>query len=167
MYLKVFVWIGLGAFALLSATDWVLTYKILTAFPTAMETNPLAAVCLKHGGWSGLAVYKALTVLVFFGGVYTLLKRRPPVAVGVVAFGCSALVAVTLYSHNLLSHANRALDAGFAECASTPPDRALADEFNDTYVPHEYYPPLIYLPAVDTQVASQTPESNPANSTTH
>jgi hypothetical protein len=167
MYLKIAVWIGLGAFALLSAADWLLTYKILTAFPTAMETNPLAAVCLKHGGWSGLAVYKALTVLVFFGGVYMLLKRRPPVAVGVVVLGCSALVAVTLYSHNLLSHANRAKGTIPTEFVATQPDRNLADELSETYIPQEYFPPLVYHPVEESQIASQTPESNTANAATH
>src|SRR5262245_50342592 len=103
MYLKLAVWIGLGAYVALSVTDWYLTYQILTAFPAAVAANPLAAKCLRQPGWSGLAVYKAVTVVVFCGGVYMLLNRRPPVAAGVMVFGCTALVAVTLYSQNLLT----------------------------------------------------------------
>jgi hypothetical protein len=126
MPLKFAVWFGLTAFALLSATDWLLTYTILNSFPTAIETNPLAAACLEHAGWSGLAVYKVATVLVFVSGTYLLLKRRPPVAAGLVALGCTALVSVTLYSYNLISTANRLTENGIpADVVWTRPERCL------------------------------------------
>lgn len=116
MRLKHAVWMGLGVYVLLSVTDWVMTSTLLRAHPGAVEANPLAAACLKHFGWNGLALYKATGVLVFVGALVFVANRRPVVASLVTAGGCAVLLAVTIYSHRLLVAAHR--DA--VECAPWP-----------------------------------------------
>jgi hypothetical protein len=107
MRLKLVVGLGLAFYALLSATDWVMTFALLRLHPGAVEANPLAAACLEQYGWDGLALYKTGGVLVFVGAVVLLTRRRPAIAVGVVALGCAALLAVTIYTHGLLCEAHR------------------------------------------------------------
>ena len=107
MRLKSAVWIGLGVYALLSATDWVMTFALLRAHPGAVEANPLAAACLERYGWDGLALYKTAGVLVFVGAVALLVRRRPAVAAVVTAGACAVLLAVTTYTHGLLREAHR------------------------------------------------------------
>lgn len=107
MRLKVAVWLGLGVYALLSATDWLMTYALLRMHPGAVEANPLAAACLDLYGWNGLALYKVGGVLVFLGAIALLLPRRPKVAALVTAGGCAVLLAVTIYTHGLIREAHR------------------------------------------------------------
>jgi hypothetical protein len=107
MRLKLVVGLGLALYALLSATDWLMTFALLRLHPGAVEANPLAAACLEQHGWNGLALYKVGGVLVFVGSVILLARRRPKVAVGVVALGCAALLTVTVYTHGLLCEAHR------------------------------------------------------------
>lgn len=38
----------------------------------------------------------------FLGAVYLLARRRPAVALGVVAIGCAVLLSVTTYTHGLI-----------------------------------------------------------------
>jgi hypothetical protein len=132
MYLKLAVGLGLGVYALLSATDWMMTYALLRIHPGAVEANPMAAACLEQYGWNGLALYKAGGVLVFVGAVFLLARRRPAVAVGVVAVGCAVLLSVTVYTHGLICEAKReTADAAWpkpkprpaAETGFTVPDR--------------------------------------------
>ena len=107
MYLKCFCWSGLGLYAILSVADWMLTFALLSAHPGAVESNPLAAACLEQHGWDGLALYKLGGVVVFTAAVVLIIRRRPRVAAGVVALGCSVLLWVTTYSHSLLCDAHR------------------------------------------------------------
>jgi hypothetical protein len=107
MVLKLLLWCGLGLYAVLSAADLLLTSALLRLNPAAFESNPLAAAWLERHGWGGLAVYKALTVAVFIVAVMLLARRRRGVAVGVVGFGCTALLWVTIYSHGLLCQSHR------------------------------------------------------------
>jgi hypothetical protein len=106
MRLKTFCAIGLGVYALLSAADLLLTISLLKTSGEAYEANPAAAAFLERHGWGGLAAFKAGGVLMFFGAVFLLARRKPGVAAGVVTFGCGVLLAVTLYSHNLIRQAN-------------------------------------------------------------
>lgn len=106
MRLKTFCAIGLGVYALLSAADLLLTISLLKTSGEAYEANPAAAACLEQHGWGGLAAFKAGGVLMFFGAVYLLARRKPGVAAGVVTFGCGVLLAVTLYSHALIRQAH-------------------------------------------------------------
>jgi hypothetical protein len=107
MRLKLAIWFGLALYALLSATDWVMTYTLLRLHPGAVEANPVAAACLSAYGWNGLAIYKSAGVLVFAGAVVLLIRRRPAVAASVVTFGCAVLLWVTYYSHTLICEAHR------------------------------------------------------------
>jgi hypothetical protein len=107
MRLKHAVWMGLGLYALLSVTDWVMTFALLRLHPGAIEANPLAAACLERYGWNGLALYKFGGVLAFVGAVALLVRRRPVLATGVVALGCAVLLSVTIYTHGLLITAHR------------------------------------------------------------
>ncbi|QJW92881.1 DUF5658 family protein [Frigoriglobus tundricola] len=107
MCLKLAVWMGLGLYALLSATDWMMTHALLKLHPDAVEANPIAAACLDLHGWDGLALFKVGGVLMFLGAVFLLVRRRPAVAAGVVAIGCSVLLSVTVYTHSLILQAHR------------------------------------------------------------
>jgi hypothetical protein len=119
MSLKLMVWIGLGLFALLSATDWLLTFALLRGQPDAFEANPLAAACLERYGWVGLGFYKLAGVVVVIASVILLLRRQPPVAAGVVALGCAVLLCVTVYTHQLIC-ASRQEAREMAEDAAWP-----------------------------------------------
>jgi hypothetical protein len=107
MFLKLAVWMGMGLFALLSATDWLMTFALLRANPSAVEANPLAAACLDLYGWDGLALYKLGGVVVVLGAVGLIARRRPVVAAGVLALGCSVLMSVTVYTHDLICESRR------------------------------------------------------------
>jgi hypothetical protein len=100
---RVYCAVGFAAYALLSAVDLRLTAALLNANPGAYESNPFAAACLEQHGWQGLAVYKMAGVVAFAGALLLLVWHRPKVASAVVTFGCAVLVAVTTYSHDLLS----------------------------------------------------------------
>lgn len=107
MRLKLAIWFGLALYALLSATDWLMTYTLLRLHPGAVEANPVAAACLSAYGWNGLAIFKAVGVLVFAVAVVLLVRRRPSAAAGVVTFGCAVLLWVTYYSHALICEVRR------------------------------------------------------------
>jgi hypothetical protein len=94
--------VGAGLYAVLSVTDWVLTYSLLNLHPAAVEANPVAAACLERHGWDGLALYKVGSVLMFLGAVVLLTRRRPALAAAVVTTGCVVLLGVTLYTHVLI-----------------------------------------------------------------
>jgi len=120
MRLKYVVWLGLGLYVLLSATDWAFTFALLHGYPGAVETNPLAAACLARFGWGGLALYKATGVLVFVGAVLLLVRRRPILAAKLTGGACAVMLAVLVYTHGLLCEAHRdavdrAQDAAWAQ----------------------------------------------------
>jgi hypothetical protein len=131
---NVVILVGLGLFALLSVTDWVMTFALLRLHPGAVESNPVAAACLERYGWEGLALYKTGSVLVFLGAVYLLARRRPAVAACVVAFGCAALLAVTTYSHDLIREAHQERKQ-LAETEFPKPKKKKATTFNGIPIP--------------------------------
>jgi uncharacterized membrane protein len=122
MFVKLVVWLGLGLYALLSATDWLMTFALLREHPDAIESNPLAAACLDLYGWTGLALYKLVGVFVLVGAVVLIARRRPPVAAGVIVLGCAVLLTVTVYSHSLLCASQR--EAREFEDAAWPKPKA-------------------------------------------
>jgi hypothetical protein len=117
MFLKIAVWLGMGIYALLSATDWMMTHALLQAHPGAIEANPLAAACLHRYGWDGLAVFKCAGVAVVLGAVFLIARSRPAVAGGVVALGCAVLLSVTVYTHGLLRDSNREAREAYDDAA--------------------------------------------------
>jgi len=58
---------------------------------------------LKQYGWSGLAIYKAATTLVVVASVLIILRHKPRLAAAVATMACLLVLAVALYSHNLLT----------------------------------------------------------------
>lgn len=107
MRLKLYCWIGIGLFSLLSAADLVLTRSLLQLNEAAYESNPAAAACLARFGWGGLALYKAAGVLGFIGPVALLAGRRPTVGAALVTLGCVVLLSVTTYSRDLIRETER------------------------------------------------------------
>lgn len=100
---KLFCLVGLGFYTALSAADFLLTHTLIEGSGgQAFEANPIAAVWLEEHGWAGLAAFKAAGVLVFLGTIALLVPRRPRVAAGLVALGCSVLIGVTTYSQGLI-----------------------------------------------------------------
>jgi hypothetical protein len=99
--------------------------------------------------------------MVFCVGVYMLLKRRPPVAAGVVVFGCTALVAVTLYSHNLFSDANDLMERAHDDPIWKQPEYGLFEREENAH-PREYFPPLKYSTGPSPQVAHEPQPSEVA-----
>jgi hypothetical protein len=99
---------GVVAFALLSLTDFVQTYALITRGEgTVYEANPVAGAWLERHGWSGLAAFKLGAVAVFAGAAVLLAIRRPRAGAGVLALGCLALLTVTLYSSRLIANTDR------------------------------------------------------------
>ncbi len=86
-------------FALLSLADLALTKALIQqGLGQVYEANPVAAWCLWHHGWAGLAAFKVLLVL-SASGLSTLISLRRPGAGGrLLALGCAATAAVVLYS---------------------------------------------------------------------
>jgi hypothetical protein len=107
------IWLaGLALFALLSVTDFVQTYALITEGDGGVyEANPVAGAWLERHGWSGLAAFKAGAVAVFTGAATLLLVRRPKAGAGVMALGCAALLAVTIYSSQLIAAAHQPREA--------------------------------------------------------
>jgi hypothetical protein len=99
----------LALFAALSLADLALTWHLLqNPGSGAYESNPVAAWWLAHFGWAGLAGFKGGAVLLAATLSLVVSRHRPRAAGWVLAFGCSALLAVVLYSGLLV----RGMEAG-------------------------------------------------------
>ncbi len=95
-------------FALLSATDFGLTWHLLRSGSGAVyEGNPVAAWWLGHYGWLGLAAFKAAMMTLAAGLGVLIFLRRPATGNRVLAFACAALGAVVLYSGYLCNDLRR------------------------------------------------------------
>jgi hypothetical protein len=103
------IWLaGLVLFALLSLTDFVQTYALITRGDGAVyEANPVANAWLESHGWGGLAAFKLGAVAVFVGAAVLLAMRRPRAGAGVLALGCLALLSVTIYSSRLIANSDQ------------------------------------------------------------
>jgi hypothetical protein len=105
MWLRVYFWLGMACFVVLSATDLLFTSALLKGNCEAYESNPIAAAFLEQHGLRGLALYKFGGVIAFLGSVALLARRRPKVAAGVVTLGCAVILSVVMYSHGLIRDA--------------------------------------------------------------
>ena len=63
---------------------------------------------MEEGGWDGLAVYKALATLIFLSAIMLLARRSPKVAGNVLVLACGVLLAVTMYTHELIRETHSA-----------------------------------------------------------
>jgi hypothetical protein len=89
----------LALFAALSLADLALTWLLLErSGGRAYESNPVAAWWLLSFGWAGLAGFKFAVAGVVAGLALVVSRSRPRAGGRVLAFGCSALLAVVLYS---------------------------------------------------------------------
>lgn len=161
MTIRSYCGIGLILFTILGVADFLLTYFLIqTTGGEAYEANPVAAAWLSHYGWSGLAGFKAASMLVVVITVVVLVRRRPAFGVGVITFACLSLLWVTAYSSRLLAE-SRELNEEIALAESDPINRARVD-----IPPHRYkqLPPIPWggwsLP--ERPAASEPP--SPANS---
>lgn len=103
MSLRKYTLIALVVFAVLGVIDFIDTFVLIRQSDGHVyESNPLAATWLKDFGWKGLAVFKAITILIVGAIVLLLLKRSPRSAAAVATFACLCLFAVTIYSRNLI-----------------------------------------------------------------
>lgn len=94
--------LGLAAFAALSLTDFVLTFALILTKPGAYESNPVAAAWLEKYGWRGLAGFKSLSALVVLIALGMVCWKRPRFGAWAVLAACLAMLAVAVYSRDLM-----------------------------------------------------------------
>jgi hypothetical protein len=86
-------------FLLLSLADLTMTWALIRAgLGQIYESNPVAAWCLRWQGWAGLALFKAVMVLISIALVAVISWRRPRTGGRVLALSCLVTAAVVLYS---------------------------------------------------------------------
>jgi cytochrome bd-type quinol oxidase subunit 2 len=100
MTTKSYTLAALIVFALLGVIDLIYTF---TLDGQVYESNPLAATWLKNYGWGGLAIFKALTTLVVAAIVLIIRRHNPRTAAVLATAACLSVLAVALYSRNLLT----------------------------------------------------------------
>jgi hypothetical protein len=116
-------------FGLLSVADFAFTRHLVDRSEgTIYESNPLAEICLASLGWTGVALFKTLGVLLVASTALFVSCRRPRLGGGILHLGCAATGSVVLYSGYLALHGSSftslARDARAAEYAS----RGLEDD---------------------------------------
>jgi hypothetical protein len=91
--------LGYLLFVALNLADFFLTWRLVDGSHGAVvESNPVANWWLTTLGWSGLAAYK-VAIVVLVGTVIRVIScKRPRTGGRVLAFACSTLLAVVLYS---------------------------------------------------------------------
>ena len=112
-------------FTALSLADLALTCLLLQRAGGAYESNPVAAWWLANFGWAGLAGFKFALVLSVAALVAVVSRYHPRAGGRVLAFGCSALLAVVLYSGSLV----RSVGVEAAESAGAEPGRSEEVEY--------------------------------------
>jgi hypothetical protein len=115
MRMRIYCWIGVSVYLVLSASDLMMTVSLLKSDREAYESNPVAAACLQQYGWPGLVVYKSSAAFLTVFAVVFLVRIRPAIGAGVITFGCLVLLSVTTYSRQLIQeseqHAQREQEA--------------------------------------------------------
>lgn len=87
----------LVAFALLSASDFLITYLLLSlSHGTVYEANPLANHWLQQNGWLGLAAFKAVLVFFVMAIATCAYYRRPRLSHDLLAISCGAVIVAVL-----------------------------------------------------------------------
>jgi hypothetical protein len=99
MNVKALQFCKLVVYALLSATDLLLTYRLVKQTGGVIyESNPIASAWLHAYGWVGLAVFKLAAILLVAGVAIYVGRRRPATAARLLSFACCAVAGVVLYS---------------------------------------------------------------------
>jgi hypothetical protein len=103
----------LFVYALLSATDLLLTYRLVQhTGGVVYESNPIANAWLHSYGWMGLAVFKLAAILLVAGVAIYVSRHRPATAARLLSFACCAVAGVVLYSCWLAHNYQPSLQAG-------------------------------------------------------
>jgi hypothetical protein len=69
-----------------------------------IEVNPIADAFLAYFGWTGLALFKGIIVLLVSGLSVWLSTYRPHAAGRILWFACTVLAGVVCYSFSLVSY---------------------------------------------------------------
>ncbi len=122
-------------FVLLGIADLGLTWKLIhDGHGHVYESNPVAGAWLESYGWTGLAVFKALAMLLVGLSAVYVSWYRPRTGRRLLTFGCLVTGAVVVYSGFLLASSNHPSaahleeDARCTEHVSRQLDRALQRE---------------------------------------
>jgi hypothetical protein len=95
---------ALIVFAFLGAIDFIDTYTLVRGSGGQVyESNPVAARWLKKYGWEGLAFFKAASTLVVATTVLIIRPQKPRTAAVLATAACLTVLAVAIYSRNLLT----------------------------------------------------------------
>lgn len=101
----------LSLFTVLSFADLLLTWRLLEhGNGWLYESNPVAAWWLSHFGWPGMAAFKMTGVFVVAALTVVISRSQPRTGGWVLAFACSALGLVVLYSSSLAGLVGRQPD---------------------------------------------------------
>jgi hypothetical protein len=129
-------------FPALSLADLVLTRVLLQrADGRAWESNPVASWWLEHFGWAGLSGYKLGNVVLVAALAWVVSRRRPRAAGGLLAFGCSSLLAVVAYSTFLVCGGEA--EANSTAAADLKQTRVLQGELDQEVVRMRAYHDLL------------------------
>jgi hypothetical protein len=111
-------------FALFSVADLLMTWVLVQGTGGHVyESNPVAGAWLASYGWTGLAIFKSLAIVLVCGLVILISRYRPRTGGRILVFACSITAAVVVYSCFLCyrgAHAGTVLqeEAMMAECKS-------------------------------------------------
>lgn len=93
----------LAVFALLGVADLGLTWKLIhSGHGHVYESNPVAGAWLECYGWTGLAVFKTLAMLLVGLSAVYVSWHRPRTGRRLLTFGCLVTAGVVIYSCFLL-----------------------------------------------------------------
>jgi hypothetical protein len=92
-------------FALLSVADLFMTWQLVQASGGKVyESNPVANAWLVSFGWTGLTVFKALSMVMVAAAAIYVSLYRPRIGGGILIFACAATAYVVGYSCYLGLH---------------------------------------------------------------
>jgi len=102
MNASIFHPIRLVLYAVLSAADLALTYALIQRGDgDVYESNPIAEAWLSSYGWTGLALYKLVIVLIVASVAAFVSLSRPRTGGHILTFACLAVASVVSYSVHL------------------------------------------------------------------
>jgi hypothetical protein len=92
----------LAVFATLSVLDLALTYQLIQESGGRIyESNPIAGAWLSKYGWSGMALYKMLSMSIVVAVAAFISYSRPLAGGRLLTFACAAVALVVGYSYSL------------------------------------------------------------------
>jgi hypothetical protein len=92
-------------YCLLSAADLLLTYQLVCRSDGLIyESNPIANAWLTSYGWSGLALFKMIAMLLVVGVALFVGRQRQRAAGIILSFACLAVGLVVTYSSWLMGY---------------------------------------------------------------